>query len=201
LKLPRNLPLRVPSKLVEQRPDVRAAEALVHLSSAQVGVALANRLPQFSITATLGGVANGFGQMFDKGNRFWGLEGGVSQSVFDFGALKHKQRAAEAALDESSALYRQAVLTAFQNVADTLYALDSDDKSLNAAIRSEAAAKKTLAIVNSQLEAGDVNILAVWTAETAYHQAAINVIQARALQYSDTVALFQALGGSWKDNF
>ena len=197
--LPQTLPNKIPSKLVEQRPDVKAAEAYVHASSAQVGIALANRLPQFSITAAFGGVANGFGQMFDKGNRFWGLEGGVSQNIFDFGALKHKQRAAEAALDQSSALYRQTVLTAFQNVADTLYSLDSDQKAINAALNSEAVAQKTLTIVQSQLDAGDVNIFAIWTAQTAYHQAKINVVQAKAQQYIDTVALFQSLGGSWNN--
>lgn len=200
LVLPNELPLALPSQLVDRRPDVRAAEALVHSASAEVGVALANRFPQFSITGAKGGTATQFAQMFASGNQFWSIAAGITQTLVDFGALRHKQRAAQAALDQAMAQYRSTVLAGFQNVADTLYALDADGHALAAASRSEAAAKRTLDITQGQLEAGAVNILALLNAQTAFQQAKIARIQAAAARLSDSAALFQAVGGSWSDS-
>ncbi|MFC5740965.1 efflux transporter outer membrane subunit [Dyella tabacisoli] len=196
--LPQALPLSLPSQLVEQRPDVRAAEAQVHAASAQVGIALANRLPQFSISGNYGGSSTRFSKMFEEGNTFWGLTGNLTQTLFDFGTLKHRQRAAEAALEQSAAQYRGVVLTAFQNVADTLYALDADARTLTAATQAETSAKKTWELTRQQLDLGFVNGLSLLTAEQAYQQARIARIQAQAARYSDTAALIQALGGGWQ---
>jgi NodT family efflux transporter outer membrane factor (OMF) lipoprotein len=195
LKLPEELPLSLPSKLVEHRPDVRAAEALVHAASAEVGVAVANRLPQFSISAVYGGTATQFARMFAEGNRFWSISGNVTQTIFDFGTLRHRQRAAEATLDQAIAQYRSVALTAFQNVADSLYALKSDADALAASLTAEAAARKTLDLTRRQLDAGAVNVLALLSAEQAYQQARISRVQAQAARYTDTTALYQALGG------
>ena len=195
LKLPEELPLSVPSELVEHRPDVRAAEALVHSASAQVGVAVANRLPQFSISALYGGTATGISRMFDDGNRFWSIGGSATQTIFDFGTLEHRQHAAEAALDQATAQYRNAVLTAFQNVADALYALRNDADALAAAIKAEQAARTTLDLTRRQLDAGAVNVLALLNAQQAYQQSRIARVQAQAARYADTAALYQALGG------
>jgi len=198
LQLPGEVPLSLPSQLVEQRPDVRAAEAQVHAANAQVGVALANRLPQFSISGQYGGSATQFSRMFDTGNKFWGLTGGVTQTIFDFGTLKHRQRAAEAALQQAAAQYRGVVLGAFQNVADTLYALDADARTLAAATQAEDAARHTLDLTHKQLDAGQVNGLALLNAQAAYQQARMATVQARAARYSDTAALILALGGGWQ---
>ncbi|MBC3937037.1 efflux transporter outer membrane subunit [Undibacterium rugosum] len=197
LTLPQELPLSLPSSLIQQRPDVRAAEALVHAASAQVGVAIANRLPQFSINGTLGGTATGFSRMFSAGNQFWSVTGGATQTLFDFGTLKHKQTAAEAALDQASAQYRSVVLTAFQNVADSLFAIDADAKALQAAIDAEKSAKKTADLIRRQFESGFAGMPPVLAAEQAYQQARIARLQNQAARYTDTVALFQALGGGW----
>jgi NodT family efflux transporter outer membrane factor (OMF) lipoprotein len=196
LKLPEELPLSVPSKLVERRPDVRAAEAMVHSASAEVGVAVANRLPQFSISAVYGGAATQFSQMFADSNKFWAITGNVSQTIFDFGTLRHRQRAAEAALDQATAQYRAVVLTAFQNVADSLYALQGDADALAASVKAEAAARKTLDLTRRQLDAGAVNVLALLSAQQAYQQTRISRVQAQAARYTDTAALYQALGGA-----
>jgi NodT family efflux transporter outer membrane factor (OMF) lipoprotein len=196
--LPQALPLSLPSQLVEQRPDVRAAEAQVHAASAQVGIALANRLPQFSISGNYGGSSTHFSDMFKQGNTFWGLTGNLTQTVFDFGTLKHRQRAAEAALEQSAAQYRTVVLSAFQNVADTLYALDADARTLTAATQAEVSAKKTLELTRKQVELGFVSGLSLLTAEQAYQQARVTQIQAQAARFSDTAALIQALGGGWQ---
>jgi NodT family efflux transporter outer membrane factor (OMF) lipoprotein len=198
LTLPVTLPLNLPSQLVEQRPDVRAAGANVHSASAQVGVALANRLPQFALSASYGGSSTSFSRMFTDDNLFWALAGSVTQSVFDFGALKHRQRAAEAALQQSAAQYRSVVLVAFQNVADTLYAIDSDARALSAADDAERAAQRTLNLTQKQQQLGYVDVLVLINAQQAYQQARISRIQAQAARLSDTAALIQALGGGWE---
>ncbi|MBV9014804.1 MAG: efflux transporter outer membrane subunit [Alphaproteobacteria bacterium] len=197
LQLPQEVPLSLPSKLVDQRPDVRAAEANLHAASAQVGVAVAARLPQFSLTGNVGTTALTLAGLAAPGNIFWTFAGNVAQTVFDAGTLFHKQRAAEAALDGAKAQYRETVLTAFQNVADALHALQDDATLLKAAAASETAAKKSLDIARRQLQLGAVNNLALLTAENAYQTALSTRVQAEAARLSDTAALFQALGGGW----
>lgn len=200
LKLPATLPLSLPSQIVEQRPDVRAAEEQLHAASANVGVSIAQRLPQFSITAFLGGAAVPFNDMFNSANQFWGVTGNIAQTVFDFGTLKYRQVAAEAGMAQAGAQYRSTVLTAFQNVADTLYALDADAKSLTAALKAENSAKKAFQLTQQQLQIGSVNALAMLLAEQAYHQTTIARIQAQASRLTDTAALFQSLGGGWSSS-
>ncbi|MBB5368880.1 MULTISPECIES: efflux transporter outer membrane subunit [unclassified Janthinobacterium] len=199
LQLPAPLPLSLPSQLVQQRPDVRAAEAQMHAASAEVGVATANRLPQISISALYGGSATQFSKMFSNDNKFWGLTGNITQTVFDFGTLQHRQRAADAALEQANAQYRSVVLAAFQNVADTLYALDADARTLSAAEATETATRKTLDLTQKQLDLGFVNALVLLNAEQAYQQAKVARIQAIAMRYTDTAAMYQALGGGWEE--
>ncbi|MGN6717075.1 MAG: TolC family protein, partial [Candidatus Binatia bacterium] len=185
------------SKLVEQRPDVRAAEAQMHSASADIGVAIANRLPQFTIDAAYGGSSTVFTQMFAKRNPFWSVVGNVAQPLFAGGTLLHRQRAAEAAFEQAAAQYRSTVITAFQNVADTLYALQSDAESLQTAVLAERAAKRALDLTLKQQELGYINYLALLNARQAYQQALITRVQAHASRLADTAALFQALGGGW----
>jgi len=180
LQLPQELPLSLPSQLIEQRPDVRAAEAQVHAASALVGVAVANRLPQFFISATYGGSSTQFRRMFADGNRFWSITGNVSQTIFAAGGLYRLQKAAEAALDQATADYRSVVLEAFQEVADTLYALDADAKELAAAATAEKAAKKYYDLTQHQLEVGYIDSLTLLSASQAYQQTRIALIQVQA---------------------
>lgn len=195
--LPEDLPLSLPSKLIEQRPDVRAAESQVKAASALIGVSVANRLPQFTITAALGGSAANFLKPFVDGNPFWGVIGGVSQTIWDARTLRHRQRAAEEAYQQAVAQHKSTVIVAFQNVADSLYALQSDSESLKASSAVELAAKRTLEITLKQQEFGAVNYLALLNAQQAYQQAVIARVQSQANRLSDTAALFQALGGGW----
>lgn len=197
LHLPEDLPLSLPSKLVLQRPDVRAAEEQLHAASAQVGVAVANRLPQFSISGAIGGEASTFSQLFKTGGSFWNLLGNLTQPIFDGNTLLHRERAADQALVAAAAQYRSTVLAALQNVADTLHALHSDAEALKAAVNAEQAAKVTLDLTRTQMKLGYINGLTSLAAEEAYQQAAVNLVQARALRFGDTAALFQALGGGW----
>jgi NodT family efflux transporter outer membrane factor (OMF) lipoprotein len=197
LTLPAQLPVSLPSRLVEQRPDVRAAEANLHAASAQVGVAVAARLPSFALTGQAGGASTSIGSLFTQPNSLWSVAGDVSQPIFQGGALLHKERAARAALDQARAQYRSTVLAAFQNVSDALQSLEADGRALAAAAAAEKSATATLTITRRQLEAGQVSGVATLLAEQLYQQAVFSRLQAQAARYADTVALFQALGGGW----
>ncbi|HLI13684.1 MAG TPA: efflux transporter outer membrane subunit [Alphaproteobacteria bacterium] len=197
LHLPEQLPLSLPSKLVEQRPDVRAAEAQLHEASANIGVAIANQLPQFSITGQLGNEALGFDKFFSPGTGIWAIGGGIAQTIFDGGTLEHRKRAAVAAYDASAAQYRSTVISAFQNVADALRALQSDADALKAQAVAERSAADSLNLSKQQYRLGAINYLTLLTAEQTYQTAHINLVKAQAARYSDTAALFQALGGGW----
>jgi NodT family efflux transporter outer membrane factor (OMF) lipoprotein len=197
LTLPTDLPVSLPSKLVEQRPDVRQAEENMHMASAAVGVAIADLLPQFAISANVGSSALSLDKLFTPYTGFWDAGASLTQTLFDAGALIHKKRAADAALDQAAAEYRAAVILACQNVADTLRALDSDADSLKASAEAERAAKKSLDLAQRQRVLGAISLVAVLNAEQAYDASALALIQARANRYADTAAMFQALGGGW----
>jgi NodT family efflux transporter outer membrane factor (OMF) lipoprotein len=198
LQLPEQLPLSVPARLVERRPDIRAAEAQLHAASAQIGVARAARLPNIALTGSLGSSALSTGTLFKSGTGFWSIGADLVQPIFHGGALMHQQRAAEAAYGQAAAQYRSVVLTAFQNVADTLHAIETDARALQAALAAEQAAGRSLAIARKQWQLGAAAYPAVLQAELAYRQAVVALVQARAARYADTVALFQALGGGWE---
>jgi NodT family efflux transporter outer membrane factor (OMF) lipoprotein len=197
LTLPAQLPLSVPSKLVDQRPDVRAAEANLHAASAEIGVAIANRLPNFTLSGQAGGASTVFSSLFADPNTFWAASGMVAQPIFEGGQLLHKQRQAEALYEQSRAQYRSAVLSAFQNVADSLQAIQADSRALAAAAQAETAAETALNITRKQLTAGQVAGINVLLAEELYQQALLARVQAQGARFADTVALFQALGGGW----
>ena len=196
LVLPTDLPLGVPSQLVERRPDVRAAEAQLHAATAQVGVAIANLLPQLTITGNIGSTATLFSDLLKPGTGFWSIGANATQTLFQGGTLIHRKRAADAALDQAGAAYKSAVLTAFQNVADALHALDADADALSSAGRAQDAAQKSLGVAHRQLELGSVSYLGLVASEQTYQQAVVALAQARTNRYADTAALFQALGGS-----
>jgi len=195
--LPRDLPVSLPVDLVRQRPDVLAAEANVHVASAQVGVALAARLPDVTLTGSAGGASTAIGSVLAPQNTLWSISGNVAQTVFDAGALRHKQKAAEAALDQAKSQYRGAVLVALQNTADVLQAIVEDAETGRHAGAAQAAAERSLRLARQQLAKGEVGALPVLNAEAVYDQAEVTTVQADAARYADTVALFQALGGGW----
>jgi NodT family efflux transporter outer membrane factor (OMF) lipoprotein len=197
LQLPQELPLSLPSKLVEQRPDVRQAEENLHSASALIGVARANRLPSFNLTGDIGSMALAFGNIFSAGNGLRDVTGSVTQPIFEGGTLLHKERAARAAYVQADEQYRSTVLTAFQNVADTLHALEQDADALKAAVAARDATKVTLDLTMQQMKVGYVSYLALLNAELTYQQAVITLVQAQSNRYADTAALFQALGGGW----
>jgi NodT family efflux transporter outer membrane factor (OMF) lipoprotein len=198
LQLPTELPLSLPSTLVEHRPDVRMAEEQLHAASAEIGVAAANRLPNITLgVSAYGSAALSLADLFKSGTGFWELAGGLTQPIFDGGTLKHRESAAQAAYDLAAAQYCSTVLNAFQNVADSLQAIQSDAVALRAADKAERAAAKSLAIARRQLALGDISTLSLLGVEQTYQQARLNLVQAQSNRLEDTVALFQALGGGF----
>ncbi|MQY52086.1 efflux transporter outer membrane subunit [Rhodocyclus gracilis] len=198
LSLPQDLPVSLPSRLVEQRPDIRAAQAQWHAASAQIGVAKAARLPSFTLTATLGGAAETLGQMLKTGAGFWSAGADIAQPLFRGGALAHRERAAQAAYEQAAAQYRSTVLSAFQEVADTLHAIDADARRVQAVAAAENAASRSLRIAQRQWQVGAVGYPAVLMAQQAHAQSVIALVQAQAARFTDTAALYQALGGDWQ---
>ena len=197
LQLPDELPVSLPSQLVAQRPDVLQAEANLHAASAQIGIAIANRLPNITLTANAGSTALAIDKVFTSGTGFWGLGAAATAPLFQGGTLLHAERAAKAAYVQAAEQYRSTVLTAFQNVADTLTALQQDAEGLKASATAADDAQETLDLSQRQWKDGYISYLALLSAEQADQQARINLVQAQASRYADTAALFQALGGGW----
>jgi NodT family efflux transporter outer membrane factor (OMF) lipoprotein len=197
LRLPTDLPVSLPSQLVEQRPDVRAAQTQLHQASAQIGVAIANRLPQFTLTGDYGSAAVTTAALFTPGALIWSAAASGTQPLFHGFTLLHQQRAAEAAYDQAGAQYRSTVLAAFQNVADALRALQFDAATLKAQRAALRDASETLDLARGQYRLGAITYLILLNAQNSYQQALLAVVQAQAARYADTAALFQALGGGW----
>ncbi|MGH8230179.1 MAG: efflux transporter outer membrane subunit, partial [Steroidobacteraceae bacterium] len=197
LSLPRDLPLSLPSRLVTQRPDVRQARADLRAASAAIGIAAAARLPSLELTASAGSTALAIERVFTSGTGFWGIAASLAAPIFEGGALRHAELAAKAAYVEAAQSYRSTVLGAFQNVADTLVALEQDANALSAAAAEEQAARTTLDLSRLQLRHGYIGVFELLSAEQAYQQAALTLTQAEASRFADTAALYQALGGGW----
>ncbi|MGH8289656.1 MAG: efflux transporter outer membrane subunit [Steroidobacteraceae bacterium] len=200
LHLPENLPLSLPSALVAQRPDVRQARADLHAASAEIGIATAQRLPNIELTADAGSSALAIAKVFTSGTGFWGLTASLTAPIFEGGQLLHQERAAKAAYVEAAQQYRGTVLAAFQNVADTLVALEEDAQALQAAAAAARAATRTLELSQLQLHHGYIGVFELLAAEQAYQQAQMTLAQNEANRFADTAALYQALGGGWWHN-
>ena len=199
LSLPTSLPVSLPSHLVDQRPDIRAAEANLHAATAAVGAAEADRLPDLELNGSFGGASTTLADLLLHSNQAWSIAGGITQPLFHGGALLHKQKAAEAALDQARAQYRSTVIAAFQNVSDVLQAIDGDGAAYATAARTEEAARQALAIGEARTRQGAISGVDVLVLEQAREAAVASRVQMQAARYADSVALFQALGGGWWD--
>lgn len=197
LKLPSDLPVSLPSALVEQRPDIKVQEMALAQASSAIGVATANMLPQLTLTAGTGGSSLISRTLLDPESSAWNLGLGITQPIFEGGTLRAKRRAAIDLYQQAEAQYRLSVLNAFQNVADSLTALENDAQALGAQFDAVNAAKASLDLIQRQYDAGAVGYVSLLTAQQTYQQAKIDYVKAVANRYTDTVALFQSLGGGW----
>ncbi|MGO9357809.1 MAG: efflux transporter outer membrane subunit [Xanthobacteraceae bacterium] len=199
LRMPTDIPVSLPAQLIEQRPDVRAAEEQLHSASALIGVAIANMLPNLSINAGAGYQSTAISSLFTGPAVFWNVAGNVTQPLFDGFTLLHEERAAQAFYQQAAWSYRGTVIGAFQNVADSLRAIQNDADALKAARAFEKAAKISLDLSQQQMQTGQANVLFLLNAQVVYEQAVLQVVQAQAARVSDTAALFVALGGGWRN--
>lgn len=199
LKLPRSMPVSLPTAFVRQRPDIRAAEAQLHSASAKVGVAVAARLPNITLSANAGFSAFKLAELISPGTQFYTFAANAAQPVFAGFSLLNQQKAAEAVLDQAGAQYRQTVIVAFQNVADVLRAIQADAEAVKAAAYAEKVSAKNLDIVRGQLQIGSVSVLALLNAQQTYLLATVSLAQARGNLLADAAGLFMALGGGWQD--
>ena len=197
LRLPQDLPVSLPSVLVRQRPDIRASEALLQQASAQIGVATAAMYPQFTLTGNVGALSTSVSALLHASSSVWGVAAGLAQPIFNGGALRARRRAAIAAYEGAAATYCATVLGAFQNVADSLRALEADAAALQQQAEVEALASESLALSTQQFKLGAISYLSLLDAQRTYQQARVGLVQAQAARYADSAALFQALGGGW----
>jgi NodT family efflux transporter outer membrane factor (OMF) lipoprotein len=197
LHLPRDLPVSLPSYLVQQRPDIREAADQLHEATANVGVATANMLPQITLSGSYGEEALKVSQLFTPQAALWSLVAGITQPIFQGGQLRAQRKEMVYALRAAGAAYQNTVITAFQNVDDALQALQYDALALTAYQAAEDAARRSLVVTRAQYQLGGQPFTAVLTAETTYQTAVINRVKAQASRLSDTAALFVALGGGW----
>ncbi|NDU91218.1 MAG: efflux transporter outer membrane subunit, partial [Ferrovum sp.] len=197
LVLPQQLPVSVPSALVRQRPDILVSEAQLHQATANLGMTIAGAYPNVTLSASLGSLATRPGDLFNTGSTIWSLGGNLVQPLFRGGALEAEQRAAQAALDQAAAQYRQTVLNAFQNVADVLRALEADAAMLSAQTDAAGASRRSLTLAQAQYASGGISFLTLLSAEERDHQTQLALIQAQATRLADSAALFLAMGGGW----
>jgi NodT family efflux transporter outer membrane factor (OMF) lipoprotein len=197
LKLPEEIPVSLPSALVAQRPDIQAQAALVHQASAAIGVATANMLPQLTLTGSVGDESLIWSSLLQGSSGVWSLAGGLTQPIFEGGSLRAKRRAAIDLYDQARAQYRLVVLNAFQNVADSLTALDNDAQALSAQNDAVSSANASIELIQRQYESGAVDYVTLLAAQQAYQQARVAYVRALSSRFTDTVTLFQALGGGW----
>ena len=197
LVLPVDLPVSLPSDLVRQRPDILSAEAQLHVASANIGAVTAAMFPSFSLSGTYGAAGANLGNLSAASAKFWSIGPSATIPLFQGGSLWFGRKAAIDAYQQAQANYRQTVLAAFAQVADSLNALEHDAEALQAQVEAQRAAGEALALLQINYHTGLVGYLDVLTADVQLHEATIAYLQAVALRHQDTVGLFVALGGGW----
>ena len=197
ITLPGELPVTLPSELVRQRPDILASEAQMHTASANVGVATAAMFPSFTLSAGYGQTSTGISTLMGTGANFWSAGAALAQPLLRGGTLWFQRKAAIDAYQASLTDYRQVVVSAFQQVADSLRVLQHDAEALQAQSAALDAARQALRLTQSNYQAGLVNYVQMLTADNQYQQARLGYIGAQAQRLQDTAALFVALGGGW----
>lgn len=197
LQLPNPLPTTLPSALLQQRPDIRAAQAAMDAAAAEAKLAAADRYPQINLTATLGKAAQSGALFFNPFSTLWGLGASLAAPIYHGGALAAQEKAAVQAYQADSAAYRGTVLTAFRQVADTLDALQATDTAYVQQQTAQAAAAQSLQLAQGRYRDGETDYQTVLSAEIAYQQDTVAAIQGRSQRYLESVALFLALGDGW----
>ena len=197
--LPGALPVSLPSELVHQRPDILAAEAQLHVASAEIGVATAQLYPSVTLSGSVGTAALDPGHLFNPAGLLWSIAGGLAEPVFDGGTRAAERRAALAEFKAAAADYRQTVLEAFRQVADTMQALSHDQQLLASQRVALDVASDSVRLQRISYSGGGSGILPLLDAQRQYQQARLGYVRAEAQRYQDTAQLLVAMGGGWWD--
>jgi NodT family efflux transporter outer membrane factor (OMF) lipoprotein len=199
LALPQDLPVRLPSQLVRERPDILAAEAGLHAASAAIGVATAGLYPDVSLSASWAQEAARMGSLFDSASGVWSVAAGLTAPLFHGGTLEAQRQATVDAFAAELGVYRQTVLQAFGQVADVLRALQHDALLLDAEETALAAAQASYDLAQQSYQAGQASFLQVLDAQRLLAQAQLGYAKAKSQRYLDTAQLFAAMGGGWQE--
>lgn len=197
LKLPQTLPVSLPSSLVRQRPDIRSSEDQLVALNAQIGEAVAKMYPLVQITGDLGFENGRMANFFDASSLIWTLAANATVTLFDGGTLQANKRAAQDALKAQIGAYQQTVLSAFQQVADALRAVQHDAQTLAYNQSAYQAAHRSYQLAAYQYKNGAIDYITLLNSQTQYDTARLALVSAKAQRYVDTAALFVALGGGW----
>ena len=195
LRLPRQLPVTLPSELVHRRPDILSAEAQLHAATAAVGVATANLYPRITLSGALSQEAVTTGRLFDASSLAWNLIGGITAPLFDGGTLRAERRAALEAVQFSAANYQQTVLQSFGQIANLLQASRHDQDLLQAQETAQETARASVDLARASYSAGNVGVLSVLDAERQSLQARLGLLRAQSQRFTDTAQLLLAMGG------
>jgi NodT family efflux transporter outer membrane factor (OMF) lipoprotein len=192
------VPIGVPSTLLQRRPDIAAAERRVAAANAQIGIAKTGYFPNFGLSGAYGTSGSNIGDLFNVSNAIWSLGLSVAQTVFDFGTTSSRVDAARAAYDGTVASYRQTVLTAFQGVEDQLTAVQLLARQQEFRKQASEAADQVEAQLTNRYRAGQVSYTDVVTVQVTALNARRSLVQSQADRQTAAIALIQALGGGWK---
>jgi NodT family efflux transporter outer membrane factor (OMF) lipoprotein len=194
LKVPATVPVSVPSELLHQRPDILAAEAALKAAADEAGAATASMFPSLTLNASYGHGGFDWSTFTSQQGVIWSVAGSVTQPLFHGGALFARRRQYQANYDAAVGQYRQTVLSAFKNVADTLVSLDEDANTLTQTQRAESAARETHGDTEARYKLGATPYYATLTAGQQYQSSRVQVARARASRLADTAALFDSMG-------
>jgi len=195
--LPAAVPVSLPSTLLRQRPDILAAEQQLHAASAGIGIAVANEYPSITLSGDLTRDALTAANLFHDFERLWSVGGALTQPIFEGGALRAQSRAARDAFAAQADAYREVVLTAFGQVADSLRALEHDEDRVAAFRHALRIAGDSLALQRISYAAGKTTVLQLIDAERTYSQVMLGMASAQVQQFEDAANLLVAVGGGW----
>ncbi|MBC8725894.1 RND transporter, partial [Paraburkholderia sp. 31.1] len=194
LVLPEHVPVEVPSVLLRSRPDVQAADAALKAAAADVGAATAQLFPSLSLTGSMGRGGFSWPAVLSGAGGLWAIGASLTQPIFHGGALLAHRKASIDAYDAAVLNYKSTVLSAFQNVADSLAALENDAQTLASTEAAAEAARAAFDDTASRHRMGSLSSTAQYASEQRFLSAQLSSIRAASQRMSDTAALFQSMG-------
>lgn len=195
---PQQIPVGVPSQLLERRPDIQQAEAKLIAANARVGVARAHYFPQISLTGLGGAASSQLNQIFNGSNAYWYAAGSISEPIFDGGLIRSNYRLSKAQQQETLLEYRKTILNAFKDVSNSLVSYRELRERREQESAQVLAAADAVRLARLRYAGGNTSYLEVLTTDTNLYDAQLQLAQAQQQEASSLVELYAALGGGWK---